>query len=440
MSKRGSEDLLISPNTLNTNTKKLDDKLSPLKESSNQEISMEEKHEVLVSINETAPSWFVQAFSFIMSELNSIKNETQKIEHVRSEIKKEVNVMDNKIRVLETVNAQQELELKALKRQIINLESNSRKDNLLISGISENPGENIATKVKIFFKEVLKLDDGDSIQLAKVHRLGQAPFQSSKPATHPRTVIVKFHTNLDRDRVWRASWKINNKKYQVREDFPEAVLQNRRILLPYFKAARKDTQTQKSYLKGDTLILDGHKYTVEDVEKIPSRLRWTTKGERYIPESNATYFFGKQCYLSNFYPSPFTEGQTEYSCCEQYYLEKKCLNFNDDATASAIKMATTPEKMKALAKNIKGLDEKLWKPHAKKTMEKAVFLKFSQNPKLKKQLLDSRGLLVEACKHDNVFSCGLSLADPSIKEQSKWTGTNWLGEILMQVRETLKNN
>ena len=127
-----------------------------------------------------------------------------------------------------------------------------------------------------------------------------------------------------------------------------------------------------------------------------------------------------------------------YSCVEQYYLEKKCLNFKDDATATAIMKAETPEKMKILARNIKGLDEKLWRPHARQTMEKAVFLKFSQNPHLQKKLLDSRGMLVEANKHDNFFSCGLSLADTSIVEQSRWLGENCLGNILVQLRERLE--
>ena len=111
--------------------------------------------------------------------------------------------------------------------------------------------------------------------------------------------------------------------------------------------------------------------------------------------------------------------------------------FSDDATASAIMEAKTPEKMKTLARSIKGFDENLWKPHARQTMEKAVFLKFSQNPLLQKKLVQSRGTIVEANKYDNFFSCGLSLSDSSIMEQSKWRGENCLGIILMQLREKL---
>ena len=123
--------------------------------------------------------------------------------------------------------------------------------------------------------------------------------------------------------------------------------------------------------------------------------------------------------------------------CRAVLPGKKCLKFNDDTTASAIMKAETPEKMKALSRNIKGVDENLWRPHARQAMEKAVFLKFSQNPLLQKKLLDSRGMLVEANKHDKLFSCGLSLADSSITEQSRWLGENWLGNILMQLRDNL---
>ena len=126
------------------------------------------------------------------------------------------------------------------------------------------------------------------------------------------------------------------------------------------------------------------------------------------------------------------------SCSEQYYLHKKSLFFNDEHTAAEIMKCTEPRQMKYLSHRIKALDESKWLPHAKKTMEKACHLKFTQNLELKQKLLKSKGTLVEANRNDRYFSCGLSLANPNIMETSKWCGENHLGNILTQLRSSLQ--
>ena len=102
-------------------------------------------------------------------------------------------------------------------------------------------------------------------------------------------------------------------------------------------------------------------------------------------------------------------------------------------------MSSEPSKMKALSNQIKKLDETKWKPLANKTMERACFLKFSQNQILKdKLLLSSRGTLVECNCRDNFFSCGLALSDPNILDSSNWPGESILGQVLTSLRKTLE--
>ena len=69
-------------------------------------------------------------------------------------------------------------------------------------------------------------------------------------------------------------------------------------------------------------------------------------------------------------------------------------------------------------------------------MKNACYLKFWQNPELKKRLIATKGNLVEA--NDVYFSCGLSLADPNIMDTNKWKGKNELGKILTMLREKFK--
>ena len=77
----------------------------------------------------------------------------------------------------------------------------------------------------------------------------------------------------------------------------------------------------------------------------------------------------------------------------------------------------------------------MWSGHASAVMENACYLKFWQNPELKEKLIGTKGNIVEANRKDDYFSCGLSLADPNIKDVNKWKGLNILGNILTTLRK-----
>ena len=102
--------------------------------------------------------------------------------------------------------------------------------------------------------------------------------------------------------------------------------------------------------------------------------------------------------------------------------------------------AQTPNQAKAISYNIKDLDEELWKPVAEQIMLIGVTKKFEQNPALRDTLIATTGRLIEANPKDAFFSCGLSLNDPNIENQSSWKGLNVLGNLLCKVRDNLKMN
>ena len=302
----------------------------------------------------------------------------------------------------------------------------------MIEGVLESPNENIREKVTAFFESKLSLTDASSIMLSRVHRIGVPPHLKTYPSDRPRPIIVRFQNYMDRDRVFRASWNLREKHLFVREDYTEAMKTRRNKLLPVLRAAKRDPSVKKCTLRADNLIIDGKRYTVHDFDNIPEHLRWTVKGERYFSACNTTFFFGKDCYLSNHHASPFLDNGTRYLCVEQFYLRHKALFFEDTATTAKIMKETDPGKMKRLSHNLKKVDEEKWKPQA-------CWFKFLQNQKLKKQLIESQGSLVEANGRDNFFSCGLALSNPNILDRNKWQGENVLGQTLTSLRETLKN-
>ena len=434
MAKRDASDLLVSPESEDPSTKKTDMKPSPIKDIAD----LTDEAEVIANIQEDAPAWFSNAFSYILKEFSALKAEKNSINAVKTELKTEINQLHVKIEQLENVNRQQSDSIKHLQDKVNDLESYSRRENLLFDGIPESPNEDLPSKLAQFIQQSLKVPG--AIQFSRIHRLGKHQHLNPDSAKRPRTVIVRFHFFPDRDKVWKASWSLKNSTIRVSEDFPENVLCNRKVLLPILRAAKHHPTIKRCSLRGDRLFIDGTPYTVSTLDAIPSKLQWAVKGERYIPQVNSTAFFGRQCFLSNFHPAPFVENGTSYSCSEQYYLYHKSMFFNDDATAAAIMRAKDPVLMKSLSHRIKGLNNAKWEKKARSCMERGCTLKFSQNEKLLQKLLQTKGNLVEANKHDNFFSCGLSLEDPNISEQSRWAGQNMLGSILVALRQTFREN
>jgi ribA/ribD-fused uncharacterized protein len=67
-------------------------------------------------------------------------------------------------------------------------------------------------------------------------------------------------------------------------------------------------------------------------------------------------------------------------------------------------------------------------------------LKFTQSEPLKEFLLFTKGtLLVEASPYDTIWGIGLAEGDPLIYDSKNWKGTNWLGEVLTDLRDDLLN-
>lgn len=143
--------------------------------------------------------------------------------------------------------------------------------------------------------------------------------------------------------------------------------------------------------------------------------------------------------FSNWYPCRFTDIKgIEYNCTEQYMMYHKALLFRDYANASRILEALTPKEQKQLGRSVKNFDPHQWGQFAKEIVWIGCFYKFTQNQDLKQVLLESKDtLLVEASPYDCVWGVGLGEEDPLIQNRENWRGTNWLGEVLTDLRERL---
>ena len=163
-------------------------------------------------------------------------------------------------------------------------------------------------------------------------------------------------------------------------------------------------------------------------------LKWLKKRYNAGKADKFLFFWGHQksagisasC-LSQWYGSSFWEDETRYICAEQYMMAKKAECFGDKEALEQILSAKDPAQMKALGRQVRGFDAKVWDE-----------IKFSQNAKLREFLLSTKDkILVEASPVDKIWGIGMSASDENAHNPMKWRGQNLLGFALMRARDEI---
>jgi ribA/ribD-fused uncharacterized protein len=147
----------------------------------------------------------------------------------------------------------------------------------------------------------------------------------------------------------------------------------------------------------------------------------------------------KSCF-SQWYDSPFVEGDTKFLTAEHYMMHAKALLFGDLAAATKVLSAKTPGEAKTIGREIQNFDEEQWLKNRFEIVVNANLAKFSYNSELR-QFLISTGdrVLVEASPVDKIWGIGLAKDDPIAENPTDWQGLNLLGYALMEVRTLLTN-
>ena len=144
------------------------------------------------------------------------------------------------------------------------------------------------------------------------------------------------------------------------------------------------------------------------------------------------------CYLSNWYLSPFDLDGIHYTSVEQYIMYQKCVIFGDLPSAKAILATDDPQKQQSIGQKAKGFIGNVWAGQRQFVAVRGLLAKFSQNEDLKKKLLDTEDAWLVECAHsDTIWACGIRLNEDERFDAAKWRGQNILGFALMEVRAIL---
>ena len=116
-------------------------------------------------------------------------------------------------------------------------------------------------------------------------------------------------------------------------------------------------------------------------------------------------------------------------------MAKKALLFKDKEQLQKIMNSDHPRDQKYYGRQVKDFDTEKWDLVCKKHVYDANYAKFTQNKSMLDELISYGDReLVEASPTDKICGIGLAVDDPKIHDKSNWQVTNWLGEVIMQVK------
>ena len=171
-------------------------------------------------------------------------------------------------------------------------------------------------------------------------------------------------------------------------------------------------------------------------------LEWLKEQISYGKEFNYTFFWGAgnfNGYLSNWYHSNFSYKGERFANCEQFMMAAKARVCGDEETREKIMRTTNPKEIKALGREVKNYDDDLWASERKKAVLLANYLKYTQNAGLGKELINTgNAILVEASPYDKIWGIGMASTEDAARNALTWKGENYLGFVLMTVRDILK--
>ena len=327
-------------------------------------------------------------------------------------------------------NNQLHQDYKRLETRVLDLEMEKVSNVLMIHGIPESHTDLKAWFIA-FCQEKLGFFPEDTMENSVLNAM-----RIGYKGGRPRVIRMVFESKLARDAIMGRRTRLKKTGIYFDEDFPPKVSMTRRRLRPIMVAAIKKNGQYKATLKGDKLLINGVLYGENDLQKLPIDLADAVHGCRI--EKDYVAFFRKEGELSNHHPSPMVINKVPYSCNEQYYTRKMAMEFGDQEAEADIMNTRNPGKMLAIAKNIQGFDQEKWNTVSKPIMKEGLRAKFLQNQDCQDFLRNTgERRLVEANPNDKIWSCGLHMYHDDIADRAKWTGTNWLGDCLEEIRAEL---
>lgn len=130
-----------------------------------------------------------------------------------------------------------------------------------------------------------------------------------------------------------------------------------------------------------------------------------------------------------------------FNTSEQYMMAQKAIVFSDIERFLLIMESDNPKTQKYLGRLVIGFNQDKWAKVARDLTYVGVLAKFQQNEYFRNALLSTGNKwIAEASPVDNIWGIGFAPNDADNADPKNWTGKNWLGQVLMKVRDDIRES
>ena len=183
-----------------------------------------------------------QMVANLQSEFHCLKEDVRNTVEETNTLKTSVKFLNDEVetskRKLRDDEEKSRQELDHLRLQLLNYEVYSRRENLRFYGIPEIEGEeNTEPVLKAFLEKELNVENAQSIEFQRVHRVGKKDRNTRKP----RAIIARCLRFKDRENLFSCRRNIDSpSNFNIGPDLPKQVIDMRKRLIPKMVQARKD--------------------------------------------------------------------------------------------------------------------------------------------------------------------------------------------------------
>ena len=243
-------------------------------------------------------------------------------------------------------------QIRSLEQKVLDMETYSRRENLIFYGVPEHEGENLYETIMCVIEERLQIHDAKQrMKIVRIHRIGKLSSHSESNKTNSRPIMVRFHYFPHAMEIFRKRAEL--KKFLgaeleheqrglsggsnvpvctgISQDFPISISNMRNQLKQVLKVAKKCDKG--AFLKVDQLSFKGSTYSLQQcysVQELDIHSIGTVK------RPTAVLFHGCFSPFSNFYPCSFSHNGIQYQCVEQFYQHQKAIHANKGLVATKI--------------------------------------------------------------------------------------------------------
>ena len=296
------------------------------------------------------------------------------------------------------------------------------------------------------FEELDEMSQKRMTAIAEAEQVYETARQELRQAIDTPDTMVTDILRLNR-KVVEADIKLQTVRFPLREVIQEKSVEVRDIIFEQSKEVRK--------LANELNILVTRPFTLQEqyvrigtpasrpirsVDQIRRQQQKELQGQQVI--LFAEPYTNDNGYLSMKWDVIIDIDDTLYNSAYQALMASLAIYFEDESNLTKILAATNPDEITYKYTDIPGSStdtEEKWNNQLKKLLFDINLAKFTQHPELAQKLVETGDAKLGYYQpDDNQLGIGISLDSENSKDSTKWTGQNWLGNTLEQIRTQLR--